>query len=282
MSVLQRLLNQLRTDPPRTGRIIAEDGVLINQADEYRLTPENIARGKAPGSSPFGSFGVRATAGEANWPVWPNGPVVTLPQLGAQMTIVSTSANDSAAGSNVRSIEIHYLDRNLDPKEETVIMAGLTPVLTVADDIRWIQCMHLTTFGATASAAGIITAKYGADTFSQINAGKVRCSSSFRMVPRGKLCYVDGAVGSSTSLTADTATQMSLVASELDDHRYHDPLILIPFAEIGLQNGTIGFRFPPAPPFHAGTLIGGLHTTNKAGTVAVSWFGRLEPDPDYG
>lgn len=32
MTILSRLLDQLRTDPPRTGRIIAEDGTVVNEA----------------------------------------------------------------------------------------------------------------------------------------------------------------------------------------------------------------------------------------------------------
>jgi len=210
--------------------------------------------------------------------VWPDGAVTFTPSLGVQMSLVSTSADDSAAGPNVQQLEIHYLDRKLDPQSELVDMNGLTPVLTQATDIRWIQCMHLNRTGANTVAAGIITATYGGNTYSYIPAGETRCSSSFRMVPRGKYLYIDGAVGGSTSATADTATRLRIVATEIDSHQYlQNPIILIPFASVGLQNGPIAFAFPPGPRYTAGTLVGCTHTTNKAAIISCSWFGRLEP-----
>ncbi len=281
INFMEKGLEFLKLSHPPTGRMIAEDGNTVNMAEHIRSLPINIARGLMPGARAGGSYGERVVTGaEVDVPVWPNGPIVALPQAGVQMTVVSTDAADDAAGTNVRTVEFHYLNGDLDIRTETLVMDGLTPVLTQAEDIRWIQCMHLTSFGDNPAAAGTITMAYAGDTFSQIDPGKVRCSSSFRMVPRGKVLFLGGAVGSSISATADTRTQMSLVASELDNHTYHDPLILIPFAGIGLQNGGIGFNFPPGIRFSAGTLVGGLHTTNKAGVVTLSWFGHLENAPD--
>ena len=270
-------LQFLREQHPFTGRFIASNGDLINFADFLRSQPISIARGMLPGALPFGSYGERVTTGaETNFPVWPDGATLTPIQYGVQMTIKSTSANDTAVGTGARIMEIHYLDGNLNYQNEYVTLDGLNPVLTVATDIRWIECMHMHEFGSLFAAAGTITASFGAIVYSQINAGKVRCASSFRMVPKGKVAYIDGAVGSSTSVTADTSSVLSLVASELDNHKYHNPLLLIPFAGIGVQNSSIGFTFPPGIKFNEGTLIGGLHSTNKAATITMSWFGRLE------
>ena len=283
MSMISRLqdgLKYLGLSHPPTGRMIAENGDAVNIAEFIRSLPLSIARGEMPGAQPFGSYGERSVLGsEIDIPIWPNGPILALPETGVQMIVVSGDPEDSATGTNVRTVEIHYLDGMLDPQFKVVIMNGTTGVLTEATDIRWIQCMHLTTFGVNAFAAGTITASFGSDVYSQIDPGKVRCSSSFRMVPRGKVCYIGGAVGSSVSSTADAHTLMSIVASELDNHTYHDPLILIPHAGIGLQNGSIGFTFPPGLRFSEGTLIGGTHITNKAAIVTMSWFGHIENAP---
>lgn len=256
-------------------------GTLANEGDNIIGTPDNIARGKYPGATPFGSFGVRTTAGaEINVPIWPNGPTYNLPPAtGVQMSIVSTSVNDTAAGTHVQQTELHYLDINLDPQNEIVIMNGLTPVLTVATDIRFIQCMHIKEVGAqaTAFADGKITASNTAISYSEIAAGDVRCSSAFRMVPNGKRLYVRGAVGSSISGTAAARAQLSLVASELDNHQYLDPLILIPQTAIGVQDTAISANLAVPLAFTAGTVVGAIHTTDKAATISVSWFGTLEP-----
>lgn len=270
---------QLRTDPPRTGRVIASDGTTINQADDIRRSRINIARGLSPGYAPFGSYGERTSVGaESSQPIWPDGSIQFLPPGGVQLSIVSTSANDAAAGSHVQRLEMHYLDRLLDEQHEIITLNGLTPVLTTASDVRWIQCMHVDEYGTTAGASGTITATYGGGIYSQINPGDTRCSSSFRMVPRNKVLYIDGAVGASTSVTADTTTRIRMSATQIDTHVYRDnPPLFIPFASTGLQNNSISFNFPPGIRYDEGALVGCTHTTNKAATVFCSWFGRLEP-----
>lgn len=44
------------------------------------------------------------------------------------------------------------------------------------------------------------------------------------------------------------------------------------------ENGAIAINFPLGLSFQAGTLVGALHTTDKAATVGCSWYGRLEPE----
>ena len=278
---LVQLLRQLATDPPRTGRMIAEDGTVINEADYIRSQPINISRGHLPGASPIGSFGERTVDGAENKaPIWPNGRLVALPPTGVQMSLQSTNTGDALGGTGIHSVEIHYLDGVLDPQAETVILDGLTPVLTEATDIRWIQCMHLREFGSTLAAVGNVTAEFGADTYGIIAATGTRCSSSFRMVPRGKVLYIDGAAASSVSGTADAKSVLNIVASEVFAHKYHNPLVFIPLTAVGVQNGPATFNIPPGRPFTEGTLVGGIHTSDKGVTVTLSWFGRLEPAPE--
>ena len=278
---LIQLLSQLATDPPRTGRMIAEDGTVINEAEHLRSQPINIARGLLPGASPIGSFGERTTTGgEDKFPIWPNGRLVALPLTGVQMSLQSTDPEDAPGGAGIHSVEIHYLDGDLDPKAETVTLDGTTSVLTEATDIRWIQCMHIKEFGSTAAAVGIVTAEFGADVYSIIATAGTRCSSAFRMVPRGKVLYIDGAAASSISGTADAKSVLNIVASEIFTHKYHNPLVFIPFTAVGVQNGPATFNIPPGRPFTEGTLVGGIHTSDKAATVTLSWFGRLENAPD--
>jgi len=238
-----------------------------------------LARGDIAGAKPYGAYGERsAGAGETNRVIWPNG-VFTLPAAaGVQMSLVSTSANDDKdAGTGIRSIEIHYLDDALTEQKETVLLEGLTPVLTQATNIRFINCMHAKTFGTfPATAAGDIIASNGGTTYSQIAAGANRCSSSARMVPAGKCCFVAGAVGGAASGTAAASVIIRIVASELDENQYIDPLILFPFGAIAVQDTSAFYTFPLPLCFSAGTVIAMSVTTDKAAQVAGSWFGWIE------
>ncbi len=237
----------------------------------------DVARGKVDGAYPIGSYGERnCDAGEVNRIIWPNG-VFTIPDAaGVQMSIVSTSADDTDGGTGVNSVEIHYLDADLIEKHEIVTLAGLTPVSTVATDIRFINCMHLQTTGSGLAAAGDITASNTGSVYSQISTGEVRCSSSARMIPAGKKCFVAGASASSVSGTAAARSVIRIVGTELDNHQYTNPLIFMPFGSIAVQDTSDSFNFPVPLLFNAGTIVAFTVTVDKAATVAGSWFGWLE------
>lgn len=238
-----------------------------------------VARGDIAGAKPYGAYGERlAGAGETNRIIWPNG-VFTLPDAaGVQMSIVSTSANDDKdAGTGIRSIEIDYIDATLTEQREIVLLEGLTPVLTQATNIRFINCMHTKTYGDfPATAAGDIIASNGGTTYSQIAAGANRCSSSARMVPAGKCCFMAGAVGGAASGTAAASVVIRIVASELDENQYIDPLIMFPFGAIAVQDTSATYTFPVPLCFNPGTVVAMSVTTDKAANVAGSWFGWLE------
>ncbi|MFX0046312.1 MAG: hypothetical protein ACFE8Z_10735, partial [Candidatus Hermodarchaeota archaeon] len=250
-------------------------------AQEY---PLEIARGGVQGAQLIASSGKRsALAGEIVHVIWPNGEFQLPPSSGVQMSISSTdiTGDDAPSGDGARSIMIHYLDANLEPNTEIIVINGDTPQLTEATDIRFIQCMHLKTWGVNKVATGDITAKYdpgsGPITYSQITAGKNRCTSSARMVPAGKKCFVAGAVGGASSGTAAASAVLDLVASELDGEQYlDDQFILFAHAGLAVQDNSEAYTFPVPIPFQAGTVIALAVTTDKNATVTGSWFGWLE------
>ena len=237
----------------------------------------SVARGRMFGTTPFGGYGERdASAGEANRVIWPNGIFELPPSTGVQMSIVSTSADDDLTGTHARKLEMHYIDSNGDEQHELVEMDGLTPVLTTATDIRFINCLHIHEVGDNSETAGTITASNGGITYAEISQGNVRCTSSMRMIPAGKVCYVAGAVGGSVSGTSAAKVIIKVVASELDAHQYIDPLILIPYGGVAVQDVSEAYNFPVPLKFSAGSVVGMLLTTDKAATVTGSWFGWIE------
>lgn len=249
------------------------EGINVNQ-----LSTE-ISRGNVAGAQPFSSYGRYVSSGAvANHVVWPDGAYNIPPDIGVQLSIVSTSANDTnTAGTGARTIDIHYLDSNLIPQVETVVLNGLTLVLTVATNIRFIQCVHIVTAGTLAATAGIVTLSNSGITYAQIEAGGRRCASSARMIPAGKKLYVSGAVGGATSGTAAAKVEIKISSSYFDGHDFTHTGIFIPFGSISLQDNTVAYAFPlPAGPFPSGTLVLMETTTDKAATVTGNWFGWLE------
>lgn len=259
----------------QTNNVLSADKPLWTQSREWA-----IARGLVVGAKPFSAYGERTSAGaETNFPIWPDGAFAIPAASGVQMALVSTSAQDTnTTGTGIWSVEIHYLDNLLAEQSTTVILNGLTPVNTTPTNIRFIQCMHIATSAGT-SAAGTITASNGGVIYSQINAGATRCSSAFRMVPAGYQLRILAASASSISGTAATATQIRLVANAIGTHTYTNPLIFVPFGSTGVQDGGIGLDFPPQEAFQPGTVVGATHTSDKAATISVTWFGYLEPYP---
>lgn len=112
---------------------------------------------------------------------------------GEQMTVVSTSPDDTSAGSGVRKIDLHYLDKNGDRHEVEIILAGTTPVDTIATDIRFVQHLHAIEVGSNGVAEGDITIYRKTDSsrvYSEIQIGGNMALCNHRMIPNGYTYYI--------------------------------------------------------------------------------------------
>lgn len=241
-----------------------------------------VARGELGGMEPFSAFGKITTSGAVTKQIiWPNG-AFTFPDqtTGETISFVSTSAEDGAGTqTGINSVEVRYLDVNLEPQTAIVELNGTTPVVAALTGVRFIQCLPVLDVGSTLAAVGEITAyREGspATVFSIIKAGSERCESSLRMVPKGKQAVVTGLAASSVSGTAEATSDIELVATQLENRQYLDPFILIPQGSIGVQDNSQAFNLPVPAIYKEGTVIGFRTTTDKAATVAADWFGWLE------
>lgn len=236
----------------------------------------NISRGRITGSTPFNGYGKKVTVGADSGVIWPNGAFVFPAAAGVQMAVVSTSANDAAAGTGIRTLDIHYLDANLAEQTETVTLNGTTPVNTVATNIRFIQCMHMVTFGSGKAAAGNISATNGGNTHSYIATGEVRCTSSVRMVPAGKRLIVNGLYAGSASGSAAAVAIIHAATPTFEGHDFTTSSVFIPVATAPFQDTSGGMNLPCPLAFTAGQSFGLTFSVDKAATVAGQWFGWLE------
>lgn len=238
----------------------------------------DISRGKIEGAFSFSSYGKRTTSGAESGVIWANGAWLAPPAVGVRLSIVSTSASDGVGGTGIRSLEIHYLDANLYLQHETIVLNGVTPVLTVATNIRFIQCGRMITYGTGKAAAGIITFKDSitAQTYNQISVGENRCSSSARMVPKSKRLVITGLVGSSISGSAQTSALLSIATSNFEGHDLSADSVLTPLATIGVQDGSQAMTMETPLIFTEGAIIAMTYSVDKAAIVTGTYFGWLE------
>src|SRR3989338_6680943 len=91
--------------------------------------PTLIGLGKIAGHTPFGGFGQRsacstAVTGDDGW----EGPATPCPipdqVTGEQLTILCGNAQDSAAGTGIKTLDVHGLDIDGNPQTEIVILNG--------------------------------------------------------------------------------------------------------------------------------------------------------------
>lgn len=240
--------------------------------DYYR----DVARGAVTGAQPFSAYGSKTTAGAGSGVVWPNGTYAFPPAAGVQLSVVSDDAADDSTGTGIQSIRIHGLDADLNPVIETLTMDGTTPVLTVRTDWRFVQCVHMYTFGSGKKAAGNISLTNGGNTYSYIEAGAIRCSSSVRMVPKGKRLLIVGLVGGAVSGTAAASVVLNLASPHFLGVDYTADNVFFPLAASCAQDSTNIIVPPCPPPFTEGQSVGLLYDTDKASIITGTWFGVLE------
>jgi hypothetical protein len=66
----------------------------------------DVSRGAVVGARNTGGYGEKVTSGADSGVLWSNGTYSFPPAAGVQLSVVSTSANDTAAGTGVRQIVI--------------------------------------------------------------------------------------------------------------------------------------------------------------------------------
>lgn len=159
---------------------------------------DSVGMGKIAAHEPFTGYGYRTGCSAAAFgdDVW-EGVSATCPfpdqLVGEQFTLASSSTLDAAAGTGVRSVDVHGLDIAGNPQKEIVILNGQTPVSTVRTDWRFCQAIHGETWGTLGCAAGTISIYRAGDAtrvYNVITTGGSMSLNAARMVPAGKTFYL--------------------------------------------------------------------------------------------
>lgn len=247
-----------------------------NGAAVVRDYAAEVARGAIDGAEVFGAIGERTSgAAVTDVAIGPAEPYF-IGAAGGQLSIVSTSANDAAAGTGARTIRLQALDANLDRVNIDVTLNGLTPVLTVATNIRWVNTTIVTTTGSGKKAAGVITVSYSGNEISRIAAGELISQSTIRRVPAGKAFFCRTIIAGMTSGNAQARGHVDLASNEVDLEAFGSAGLFFPRGAIALQDGSDALTLDPPIRFGPGTVVMMQVTSDKANYATGTYFGWLE------
>jgi hypothetical protein len=192
-------------------------GLRTDPAGNLYVIPN--AHGFIPGSQEIIKMGYIEGVNNAFQDIWTHGGTYVWPVAQQQMEVVSSSANDTAAGTGARSITFVYLDNTFAQHTETVTLNGVTPVLTVATNIYRINSFLVATAGSDKVADGNIDIRNATDhatVYSEIMAGYNRDRNSMITVPAGKTLYIEELSFSAASDGGTFTTRFTLEATYND------------------------------------------------------------------
>ena len=140
----------------------------------------------------------------------------------AQRSIVSSNAQDSSAGTGIRSVKItYYTSVGVGPFTEIITLNGTTAVNTVASDICYIELVQAVTAGSGGAAAGNITVKSatagGGVVIKQLSTGDTQSLDAVTYVPAGSSLYVTGMSVGHNGTTVGSGARYRVRSKTLDE-----------------------------------------------------------------
>jgi len=161
------------------------------------ISPIEIAAGDGTISTGLVGFaaGKRATSATGYVQIITSGN--TQPAANGQRSVKSSSANDTSAGSGVRTLRLTYYSISgstvTGPFTEDISMNGTTAVNTSSSTIAFVERMDALTIGSLPSASTITVFTNTGGTGAAINtmtATEYRSSDALHYVPSGLNCYI--------------------------------------------------------------------------------------------
>ncbi len=151
------------------------------------------------------SFGQVTTSATTQVPV--NSTTYTEQTTNGQRSIASANANDTAAGTGARTVQITYYDQTgAGPFTENLTLNGTTGVNTVSTTICFIENIKVLTVGSTGSNVGIISLytaiNKGGSVFGTIAATANQTFWTHHYVPSGKTSFISGFSGGTSGTSS--------------------------------------------------------------------------------
>lgn len=240
------------------------DALTVRSVSEERATAESLYAGRMLVNK-YGS-NTDVDAAEDIWNV--GGDYTGWPAAADTVTVVSSSASDTSAGTGARTVKIFGLDSNFALQEETLTLNGTTPVATTNLYTR-IYRAFVVTAGSGTTNAGTISVRQtntAANVFLQITAGIGQSQTTSYTVPAGYTGY------------------LIQYQSQLLDTTTNDATIAIKYREFGgavrMQRSFAidtssqytnqiygGLRFPEKTDF----VFRALSVSNANANISITW-----------
>lgn len=197
----------------------------VTRQGAYEPFELQVARGQIQGHRNVTVFGFNPDVDTTQVSVWPLPSLITFPASALQMTVSSTSANDTSAGTGARTVVVQGLDANYNEVSETVTMNGQTAVTMTASLIR-INYAYVLTAGSGNSAAGdiyigtgTVTAGVPATTYDIIKFDYNTTITGSYTVPAGYTAYVSQGLFSAGQAGGSNQVQGRLLTRGTDNIR---------------------------------------------------------------
>jgi hypothetical protein len=172
-------------DRPITNSVAFEEGALIAAGKSAGAAGLVAAYAGVPGSA---IAVVRATG------YWE-------PTVAAQLEVVSSSVNDTAAGTGARTLRITYYDGSCQgPYTTDVVLNGTAAVPTGVTNIRFVESMILLTVGNNGTNVGTLTLRNlgGGSTIGMLAASEGRTFWGHHYVAAGRIGQITALIAGMT------------------------------------------------------------------------------------
>ena len=219
------------------------------QYGKNELFELQVARGQIQGHRNVTVFGFNPDVDTTQVSVWPLPSLITFPASAIQMTVSSSSANDTSAGTGARTVVVQGLDANYNEVTETVTMNGQTAVTMTASLLR-VNYAYVVTAGSGNSAAGniyigtgTVTSGVPATVYDIIKLDYNNTTTGSYTVPAGYTAYVSQGLFSAGQASGSTQVEGRLLTRGTNNIRMTAALTT-------LNNGVANyvFEYPLAVP----------------------------------
>lgn len=142
--------------------------------------------------------------------VWSQGGLYTFPTVAAQLSVVSTDANDADGDTGARVVCIQGLDENYKEITEEITLNGLTPVNSTATNWFRVYRAWVSEAGSSEGNEGSIVVNVGVVLSAVILPGDGQTQMAIYTVPAGKTAYITDLSGAITRSSASATATLGL------------------------------------------------------------------------
>lgn len=180
----------------------------ITRTGKFEPWELQVSRGQVSWHKLIFKFGNNSDIDASLETVWSHGGLYSYPAAATVMTVSSSSANDTAAGTGARTVLVSGLDADYNEISETVTLNGQSAVSTTKSYLRMFRA-YVVTAGSGETAAGTIyvgtgtvTSGVPANVYAEIAHGENQTTMAVWTVPAGYTAYVTGGTFSAASNNA--------------------------------------------------------------------------------